>query len=104
MVSGHRDSFACFVSTPDWHNFFLEFTGSRSCGGFLVTVEGKLILRLAADALRLRQKLRRDAHVQSALAGDVKQLGIEVDTRVHGDVVHVFQPAHNLHVLAAGQD
>ena len=66
--------------------------------------QGEAVLLLAADALRLREELGRDAHHQGALAGAREQLGVEIDARIHRDVVHVLQAADDLHVLGIGQD
>ncbi len=62
------------------------------------------VLFLAADALRLGQELGRDAHHEGAFARAREQLRVEVDARVHRDVVHVLQAADDLHVLGVGED
>ncbi len=95
---------AGFVASPHGNDLACKFAAVCRGGGLLVAGERKLVLRLAVDALRLGQKLCGEPHVQGALARGVKQLGVEIDARIHGDVVHVLQPADDLHVLGAGRD
>ena len=73
-------------------------------GRSLVPAQGERVLLLAGDALRLGEELGGDAHVQRGLAGAREELGVEVQVGVHRDVVHVLQPADDLHVLKAGHD
>ena len=34
----------------------------------------------------------------------MKQLWVQVETSVHGDMLHVFQAAYDLHVFGAGDN
>ena len=42
--------------------------------------------------------------MQGTFAGAREELRVEVDARIHGDVVHVLQAADDLHVFGIGQD
>ena len=86
------------------HHFALELALGLGRGGQLMAAQGELVLLFARDALRLGQELGGDAHRQRALGRAMEQLGIQVDAGVHRNVLHVLQPADDLHVFEAGHD
>ncbi len=85
------------ISSTNWP---LSVAATR----LLVAGQCKAVLLFAADTLCLRKKLGRDAHHEGTFAGAGEKLRVEIDARIHGDVVHVLQPAHNLHIFGISQD
>src|SRR5207302_10308099 len=95
---------ALVVPAPGGDDFIREGARVGRLGGQPVTAEGKLILRLAADFVFQSEVLSSESHVHGCRAVAIEEQGARIIAGLHRNVLHVFDTARDLHVLAIGRD
>src|SRR5262249_38814907 len=93
-----------FRSPPRWHDLARERSAIGGLCGALVAAQRELVLLLAADLVADRQVLRRQTHVHRRRAVAEVEPRTAIEAGLHRNVVHVLDPAGNLHVLGVGRD
>ena len=92
------------VAAPRRNDFLGKEAGIRRFRGVLMAAQSELVLFLAADAVAHGQVLSRQTHLHRGGAVMIKEARAGVETRFHGDMLHVLNAAGDLNILTVGGD
>ena len=104
LVGHHLDDRPRVVVAEHPHDLVVEEPGVGGPGGLRVALQGILLLPPAGDAVGRGEVFRREPHREHAAARTGQHAGMNIDRRLHRQVLHVLHAAGHLHVLGAGRD
>ncbi len=73
-------------------------------GRSLMTPQGERILLFAGNPVHLRKELGGHAHMQRPLRRDRVETRVDVESMIHGKVMHVLESPGDLDVLSSSRD
>ena len=104
LVAVDQNPMALFVAAVDRHDLAFELARVVSGGGLLMAAKRESVLSSREMPCVWARNSAVTPIISAPLRGAMEQLGVEVHAVVHRQVLHVFQPADDLHVFAAGHD